>query len=143
MSAQDQNHEPLALDMNATKEQVKTTLETVKAIADTIRDLHGVPSGTLYALCAQHMDLQTYNRIIAILKETGLVKEENFFLTWAGPKPEPKDKHVVTKSTFLTRGDAEYWYDQERKRGNFATIKGPELDGDGQWSVTVERRTGV
>jgi len=31
------------------------------------------------------MDLETYNSLIGVLKETGLVKEENHVLIWDGP----------------------------------------------------------
>jgi hypothetical protein len=76
--------------MNATKEQVKTTLDTVRAVADAIRELGSVPSGTFYAVVMAHMDLPTYQRIVTLLKDAGLVEEENHLLTWTGPKLETK-----------------------------------------------------
>ncbi len=68
------------------KTQVKAAIETVSAVGDAIRELGSVPSGHLYAQVSGHLDLQTYNKIIRILKNADLVKEENFLLTWIGPK---------------------------------------------------------
>ena len=72
--------------MNATREQVKATLDTVRALADAIRDLGSVPSVKLYAMVMGHMDLALYERIVAVLKNAGLVSESGHVLTWTGPK---------------------------------------------------------
>jgi hypothetical protein len=72
--------------MNATKEQIKMTLDTVRVIADAIRQLGGVPNGVLYAQVMPHMDFETYQRIIQTLKNCDLIKEEAHVLTWVGPK---------------------------------------------------------
>jgi hypothetical protein len=71
-----------------TKNEAKAALDTVRAVADAIRELGSVPSGTLYAVVMSYMDLATYERIISILKNCGLVAEEGRLLTWTGPKPE-------------------------------------------------------
>lgn len=42
----------------------------------------GLPSGNLYAGCMAYMDLDTYNAVITFMKELGLIKETNHFLTW-------------------------------------------------------------
>jgi hypothetical protein len=65
-----------------TKEQVAAYIKLVQAIADTIKDLGSVPSGHLYAHLMGLVDLDSYNKIINILKESGRVKEENYMLTW-------------------------------------------------------------
>ena len=74
--------------MNATKEQIKATLDTVRVIADAVRQLGSVPNGTLYAIAMPHMSFETYQRIIVTLKNCGLVKEEMNVLTWVGPQLE-------------------------------------------------------
>ena len=74
--------------MNATKEQIKATLDTVRVIADAVRQLGSVPNGILYAQVMPHMGFETYQRIIQTLKNCGLVKEESNVLTWVGPQLE-------------------------------------------------------
>ena len=69
-----------------TKEQVKAALDTLRAVAEAIRQLKQIQSGYLYAQLMGHMDLATYEKIIGHLKRAGLVKEENHLLTWIEPK---------------------------------------------------------
>lgn len=64
--------------------QVKAAVQIVVAVGETIRDLKSVPSGHLYAQLMGHMSLETYNKVIGVLKNTGAVKEENHVLTWVG-----------------------------------------------------------
>ena len=71
--------------MAITKEQVVMTLQTLHAIADTIRAAKRIPSGHLYAVVMSHMDLATYDRIVQVLKNCGLVKELNHELIWVEP----------------------------------------------------------
>ena len=59
----------------ATKQEIEATLQTVKAIAEAIRDLGTVPSGHLYARVMGFMSLDQYNQIIGILKRQGLITE--------------------------------------------------------------------
>lgn len=68
-----------------TKEQVWAAINAVRAIADLIKEVKQVPSGVIYSQVMQHMDLATYNGIIAVLKSSGLVTEQNFMLTWVEP----------------------------------------------------------
>jgi len=56
------------------------------AVGEAIRDLGSVPSGHLYARLMGHMDLDTYNKLIGLLKQANLVEESNHLLTWVGPK---------------------------------------------------------
>jgi hypothetical protein len=74
--------------MTATKDQIVATIQTVKVVADTIRDLGSVPSGVLYANVMAHMSFEIYERIIQVLKNCGLVEESGHVLTWTGPKLE-------------------------------------------------------
>ena len=52
--------------MTTTKEQIAASLMAVKAVAEAIRELKRVPSGTLYAQVMGVMDLATYERIVLI-----------------------------------------------------------------------------
>lgn len=70
-----------------TKEQIKATVATVMAVAEAVRELKRVPSGTLYAQLMGHMDLATFNRIVDTLKGAGVVAESNHMLLWTGPQP--------------------------------------------------------
>lgn len=69
-----------------TDQQQQAAVQLIRVIADAIRDLGEVPSGHLYARVMEHMDLNTYNAIVGILKRARLVKERNYLLTWTGPK---------------------------------------------------------
>jgi len=73
-----------------TKEQTKAAVELVYAVAEAIRSLGSVPSGHLYSRLMGHITLDEYNHIIGVLKNTGLVTESAFVLTWTGPKLEAK-----------------------------------------------------
>lgn len=64
--------------------QEKAALQVVLAVGEAIKDLGSVPSGHLYARLMEHMSLETYNKVIALLVKTGAVKEENHLLTWVG-----------------------------------------------------------
>ena len=71
-----------------TQDEVKSAVNTVRIIADTIREVKNIPAGELYSLVMGHMSLQGFNSIINILKRAGLVQEVNFMLTWIGPDNE-------------------------------------------------------
>ena len=64
----------------------KAALEVLRVVADTIRELKQVPSGHLYAQLMGTMDLATYEKIIGVLKNAGLITEQNHLLTWNEPK---------------------------------------------------------
>ena len=69
--------------MNTT--QASGAIQIIKAIADAIKELKQVPSGHLYAQVMGKMDIQSYNRIIDILKGAGLITEDSqHMLTWVG-----------------------------------------------------------
>lgn len=65
-------------------------LQTIRAVADAIQELDRVPSGHLYAQLMGHMDIHTYNSVIACLKGAGLIEEKNHELIWTGPAKEHK-----------------------------------------------------
>ena len=57
------------------RRQMEAALNTIHAIAETIRELREVRSGELYARLMGKIGLRDYARIIAALKRTGLVTE--------------------------------------------------------------------
>lgn len=59
-------------------------LETTVAMGQAIKELGNVPKSHLYIRVMNHMTLDVYNKIIAILVKTGAVKEEHQMLTWIG-----------------------------------------------------------
>lgn len=64
--------------------QEKAALAIVLAVGEAIKELGSVPNGHLYAHMMGQMSLETYNKVIGVLKNTGAVKEENHVLTWVG-----------------------------------------------------------
>lgn len=70
------------------KEQIKAGINTVVAVSEAIRELKQVPSGHLYAQVMGFLDEAAYQKVISILKNAGLVAEQNFMLTWTGPAME-------------------------------------------------------
>ena len=63
------------------KQAVKSVLTAVKAYADAIRGLKEVPSGELYAqTMSVGVTLETHNKIIELLKRSGLISIDNSYL---------------------------------------------------------------
>ncbi len=72
--------------MNETSSaSIVSAVSICAAIGETIRELGSVPSGILYANLMGKMNLDQYQKVIALLKRTGLVTESNHVLTWSGP----------------------------------------------------------
>jgi hypothetical protein len=69
------------------KQQIKSALAVLTAVAETIREVAEVPSGHLYAQLMGKVTAQGYASMIDRLKGAGLVREDgNHILTWTGPK---------------------------------------------------------
>ncbi len=66
--------------------QQKAGFLLLAAVADTIRQLGSVPSGHLYAQIMGKVDIHGFQKLVAILKGSGLVSESNDILTWIGPE---------------------------------------------------------
>lgn len=66
--------------------KIQGTIQIVAAVGQAIADLGSVPSGHLYAHMMGHMDLESFNNVIGMLKKAKLVEESNHLLTWVGPK---------------------------------------------------------
>lgn len=63
-------------------------VQAVKALADAIRELGSVPSGHLYAHIMGSVPLESYQAMLDILKQAGLVSEGGtHMLRWIGPYP--------------------------------------------------------
>jgi hypothetical protein len=69
-----------------TKEHLKAGFMVVAAVAEAIRTAGKIPSGTLYSMLLDKMTLAEYERVIQILKNTGLVQEKHYELIWIGPE---------------------------------------------------------
>ena len=67
-----------------TREDLAAGLDFVVAVAETVKELEEVPSGTLYAvLSSVHgMTLDEYNKITSLLVKWGMIKEENNIISW-------------------------------------------------------------
>jgi hypothetical protein len=72
--------------MPTAQEEKKAALSILMAVAEAIKDLGSVPSGHLYATLMGHLSLDQYQQVIRVLKQAGLVKEENHLLTYTGPR---------------------------------------------------------
>jgi hypothetical protein len=66
--------------------ELKAAFSLVQAVGEAIRELGEVPSGELYARLCGHLDITAFERIVATLKRSGLVKETGaHMLVWIGP----------------------------------------------------------
>jgi hypothetical protein len=61
---------------------VNQAVEVSRAIAETIRDIGEIPSGTLYAIVMSHLTLSEYESIIEALVTAGLVTNHGYLLQW-------------------------------------------------------------
>jgi hypothetical protein len=75
---------------NPTQEQVKAAFQVTALVCEAIREAGRIPSGELYATLMGKMDLETYDKMIATIKRTGLVEERGHELIWMGPLKEVK-----------------------------------------------------
>jgi len=65
-----------------TKEQIKSGLDIIRAVADAIKEAKEIPSGHLYAMMMNHICLAEYEKIIGILKNAGIITEKMNLLKW-------------------------------------------------------------
>ena len=70
---------------SVSNEQVAAGMQAVLAVGQAIRAAKRVPSGHLYARLMGVLSLDQYQRIIAILKKSGCVREEYHELIWVEP----------------------------------------------------------
>lgn len=70
----------------------RAAMQVVVMIGSAIQELGEVPSGHLYAAVMHVIDLDGYQKVIAILKRAGLVTESGHVLRWIGPKRDDAPK---------------------------------------------------
>lgn len=71
--------------MPVSREQVQGLLKTCEAVRDAIKELGEVPSGHLYNVFMQAgVDLRTYEQIIGLIVESGVVRKRGDLLIWVG-----------------------------------------------------------
>ena len=68
----------------ASQDQINAAKAMLLALAEAIRGLGSVPSGHLYARIMDKISLSDYERVISILTNRKLIKNENHLLTWIG-----------------------------------------------------------
>lgn len=69
-----------------TAEQLRAGQAIVIAVAETIRESGECPSGTIYAALIGRVTFEGYQKILGILKRSGLVSESPAcMLKWIGP----------------------------------------------------------
>jgi hypothetical protein len=70
-----------------TSDEIRAGVQAVLVVSEAIRELGEVPSGHLYAqLMPAGISLETFGRIVGILRNAGLVEERGHLLRWVGPK---------------------------------------------------------
>lgn len=69
---------------NLTRDEIRMATEIVFLIRDAIRDVGSIPSGHLYAQLMPYMSLGLYMQIIKLLKDSGVIREENHLLIYVG-----------------------------------------------------------
>ena len=63
--------------------EIKAGLNILFAISDAIKEAGAIPSGHLYAAVCGKIDASGYERIIQILKNSGVVREQGHVLIWS------------------------------------------------------------
>lgn len=68
-----------------TPEQTKAALGVLLAVAETVRESKRCPSGVVYAALMGRITLSGYEKILGILKRSGLIEEtKGHELVWIG-----------------------------------------------------------
>jgi hypothetical protein len=70
-------------DYKALNGQAKAGLSLVVAVAETVKDLGEVHSGTLYAALMDRMTLTQFDRVLDIMKRAGMVTQKDNLLRWS------------------------------------------------------------
>lgn len=72
--------------MPATSEQIAASVSMISALSEAIREAGRIPSGHLYAMVIDRLSLEHYERLITVIKRSGLVVEVANELRWIGPQ---------------------------------------------------------
>lgn len=71
----------------ATQKQIKSAFNVVLSATEVIREAREIPRGTLYAALMVHgCDKPTYDKMEAVILNTGLVERRGDLLRWVGPE---------------------------------------------------------
>lgn len=68
-------------------------------VAEAIQELKAVPSGSLYAGVMSHMDIHTYEAILALLLEVRLIRRRSHELFWIGSAEAVKPEALMKVPT--------------------------------------------
>jgi hypothetical protein len=72
-----------------TPAELKNGISILTAVAEAIRELGEIPSGTLYALLVGRVTKEGYDRMLVTLTNAGLIEvQPNFMIRWVGPQFE-------------------------------------------------------
>jgi hypothetical protein len=66
------------------KKQFEATLATSRALSDAIQAASPIPAGHLYAVVMGQMDLKTFDYVIGLVTEAGIVERKGDLLIWKG-----------------------------------------------------------
>lgn len=71
--------------MATTKEETRAVLDLLVAILEVIRVKGEMPSGELYSLLMDKVDIHTYETMLSRITGSGLVEQKSHLLRWIGP----------------------------------------------------------
>ena len=72
--------------MTPTKEQLKSGLNMIVAVTEAIREAGEIPEGTLYGVLVGKIELPAFEKMVAMIVNTGLVEKRGNLLRWIGPQ---------------------------------------------------------
>lgn len=79
------------VEERSVRETLDTAVKTIRLVGELIKDADAIPSGHLYAALMSHMSLNTYEGVIKILVDTGLVRRGPMhMLIWCGEPAKEK-----------------------------------------------------
>lgn len=71
--------------MTATRTEIEAAFRITAATTDAIREAGELPAGVLYATLMGRMDLAAFEKMVALIVNTGLVEKRGDLLRWVGP----------------------------------------------------------
>jgi hypothetical protein len=66
------------------KKQFEATWATCRALSDAIKAASPIPAGHLYGIVMGQMDLKTFDYVIGLVTEAGIVERKGDLLIWKG-----------------------------------------------------------
>jgi len=68
--------------MNTQKEKINAAIKGTMAIAEAIREVKQVPSGTLYANLCGVMSIDQFSEIVKLLERAKVIENRSNLLVW-------------------------------------------------------------